>query len=115
MATTSKGIYYPTASDPVAPLQTVFANLAQSVDNELPLSGTFSFSFTTNAATSQSVTPTFGVTLGAAPQKILCTIRGASPYAVTVTASSTTGFTANVYRLSGTGTQTINIVWAVMD
>ena len=115
MATTTKGIYYPTASDPVAPLQTVFANLAQSVDAELPLSGSHSFSFTAAAGSSQNVSPTFGSTLAAAPQRIQLTVRGAGGFASTVTTSSTTGFTANVHRLNGTGTQSINLVWTVMD
>jgi len=115
MANTTKGIYYPDANTPVTPLQTVFASLAQSVDAELPLSGTHQFSFTAASGSSQSVSPSFGVTLSAAPQRIQLTVRGASGYAATVTSSSTTGFTANVHRLNGTGTQTINLVWSVMD
>lgn len=114
MATTSKGIYYPTATTAVAPLESVFADMASSIDTALPLSGTYPFSFTAAAGSSQSVSPTFGVTLGAAPQRIQLTVRGTGGFAATVTSSTTTGFTANVHRLSGTGTVTINLVWTVV-
>jgi hypothetical protein len=120
MATTPKGIYYPTASDQVAPLHTVFAGLASSVDAALPLSGSelVVFSGTTAGAT-QSVTVTFPLTLPLAPTRIQGTVRGpvssSSSYVVTVTNSTTTSFTATIYRLNAGSAQNINLVWSVMN
>lgn len=120
MATTIKGIYYPTASDQVAPLNSVFAGVASSVDAALPLSGSEAVSFTgTSAGSAQTVTVTFGSTQPTAPTKILATVRGpvsgSSSYVVTVTNSTTTSFTAIIYRLNAGSAQNINLVWSVMN
>ena len=120
MATTSKGIYYPTSSDQITPLETVLAGISQSVDSAIPLSGSQSISFTgTTAGASQSVTISFGTTLSAAPQRIQVTIRGpisgSSSYVGTVTNSTTTGFTVIIHRLNAGVSQTINAVWSVMN
>lgn len=119
MATTAKGIYYPTSTDAITPLESVFSTVASSVDEAVPLSGSSTLSFTTAAGGTQSTTVPFGVTLSSAPTKIQVTIKGptsgSSSYIATVTNSSTTDFTVLVYRLGGSsGTQSINIVWSVM-
>ena len=120
MPNTAKGIYYPDSSTTITPLESVFSTMATSIDNAIALSGTSTLSFSTAAGGSQSTTVSFGQTLSTAPQKIQVTVRGpvsgSSNYFATVTNSTTTGFTVQVYRLGGsTGTQSIEIVWSVMN
>lgn len=120
MATTPKGIYYPTASDQVAPLHTVFAGLASSVDAALPLSGSEALNFTsTTAGSTQSVTVSFPSALSVAPTRIQTTVKGpvsgSSSYVATITNSTTTSFTAIIYRLNAAAAQNINLVWSVMN
>jgi len=118
MATTPKGIVYPTSSDQITPLESVFAAMATSVDEAIPLSGSYSLQFTGNSAATQVVSVVFGQTLSTAPDKIQVTVRGpvssSSSYVPTVTNSTTEGCTVNVYRIDGSGTQTINLVWSVV-
>lgn len=119
MAITSKGIYYPTSSDAVAPLEAVFSTVASSVDAAIPLSGASPLTFTTVGPGSQTTTVPFGRTFSIAPTKVQVTIKGpasgSSPYVATVTNISTTGFTVLIYRLTGTDTEAINIMWSVMS
>ena len=119
MATTSKGIYYPTSSDSVAPLESVFSTMASSIDSAIALSGTQAITFSTVSPGTQTATINFGETLGVAPDKIQVTIKGpasgSSSYVPTVTGSTTTGFTVIIYRLNGSDTETINVVWSVMQ
>lgn len=119
MAITSKNIYYPVSTDQITPLESVFSTMASSIDAALPLSGTQAVTYTATAGNTQSVTVTFASALSAAPTKILCTVRGpasgSSSYIVTVTNSTTTNFTALIYRLGGsTGTQSLTLTWAVL-
>lgn len=119
MAITSKGIFYPTSGDQVAPLEAVFAAVSSSVDSAIPLSGTQSLIFNgTTAGSSQVLSVTFANPLPSAPQMIQVTVRGAvsgsASYVATVTNSSTTGFTVILHRLNAGGSQTINAVWSVM-
>lgn len=119
MATTPKAIYYPTASDQVAPLHTVFAGLASSVDEALPTSGTEAVNFTgTTAGATQSVTVTLAEALPAAPSLVQVTVRGpvsgSSAYFGTVTNSTTTSITILICRLNAGSAQNINVVWSVM-
>ena len=119
MATTPKGLVYPTSSDQITPLESVFAAMATSVDEAIPLSGSYSLQFTGNSAATQVVSVAFGQTLSSAPDKIQVTVRGpassSSSYVPTVTNSTTEGCTVNVYRINGSGTQTINLVWSVVS
>lgn len=119
MAITSKGIYYPTSSDAVAPLESVFSTVASSVDAAIPLSGTQAVTFSTAGPGSQTATINFGETLAAAPDLVQVTIKGpasgSSSYVPTVTGSTATGFTVIIYRLNGTDTEAINVVWSVMQ
>lgn len=120
MATTSKGIYYPTSSDQIAPLETVLANISQSVDAAIPLNGTQAVTFTgTGANSTQTATISFGATLPSAPTKIQVTVRGpvsgSSAYIATVTNSTTTDFAVLLHRLSAGTSQAINVMWSVMN
>ncbi len=124
MATTSKGIIYPTSSDNIAPLETHFANLASSVDTALGVvsasipatttAGSTSFTGPAAADTSVSVSVTFPSTFGSIP-KVVATVQGAgsvSPYVVTIAGSpSTGGFSATVYRIAGTTAESLVLNW----
>ena len=120
MATTSKGIYYPTSSDQITPLESILAGISQSVDAALPLSGSEAVTFTgTTANSTQTATINFGQTLPQAPTKIQVTVRGpvsgSSAYVATVTNSTTTTASVLLHRLTAGTSQAINVVWSVMD
>jgi hypothetical protein len=120
MPNTTKGIYYPDSSTTITPLESVFSTMATSIDSAIPLSGTSTLSFSALAGETQSTTVSFGETLSVAPDKVQVTVRGpvsgSSSYIATVTNSTTTGFSVLIYRLGGsTGTQSIEIVWSVMN
>ena len=111
MATTDKGIYYPTSSDNIAPLETHFSTLASSVD--ILFSKTQSGSsetFTGPAAVGASTSPTaitFTTPFDTSPAVITTLVGGSSAveaYTVVVHTVSTTGFTAKVYKTNGTST-----------
>lgn len=119
MANTIKGITYPTSSDSIAPLETHFANLANSADNAGVISGSFSFTGPANSTTPVNVVVPYGVTLSGNPV-VVCNVRGgasASGYVVTISgAPTTTNFTARVHRLSGTGADSaLFIDWMASD
>lgn len=121
MAITPKGIFYPTKTDQVTPFESVFATIATSVDNAVPLSGSELIAFNgTTAGSTQTATITFPSELASAPDYIQVTVRGpvsgSSSYVATVTNSSTTDFTVTIYRLNTDGaSQSINVVWSVMS
>lgn len=120
MATTSKGIYYPTSTDTITPLESVFSTVASSVDAAIPLSGSEPVVFNgTSAGNTQVATVTFPSELATAPDKIQCSVRGpvsgSSSYVANVTNSTTTNFTVTIYRLNAGVAQTVNIVWSVMN
>lgn len=115
MAATTKGITYPTSSDSIAPLETHFANLANSADNAGVISGTESFTGPSSTTAPVNIFVPYGVTLTGSPV-VVCNIRGgagASGYVATISgAPATTGFTARVHRLSGTSADaTLFIDW----
>ena len=118
MATTAKGIYYPTSSDAVAPLESVFSTMASSIDAAIQLGGSSPLTFSVNGPGTQSTTVNFGQTLPVTPDSIQVTIKGpvsgSSSYVPTVTNITNTGFTVLIYRVSGTDTESINIMWAVV-
>jgi hypothetical protein len=120
MATTAKGIYYPTSTDAITPLESVFSTVASSVDEAVPLSGTQDVVFTgTTAGSTQTATITFPETLSAAPALIQVTVRGpvssSGSYVPTVITSSTTDFSVILYRLTSGSSQTVKVVWSVMS
>lgn len=119
MATTSKGIYYPSSSDQITPLESVLAGMAQSVNSAIPLSGSEAVTFSgTTAGATQSVTIGFGQSLPSAPALVQVTVKGpvsgSSAYVATVTNSTATDFTVLLYRANAGSSQNINVVWSVM-
>lgn len=115
MATTTKGITYPTSGDNIAPLETHFANLASSADNTGVISGVESITGPTAAASPVTVTVTFPFELDSAPN-LTATIggsAGSNPYIVTVYSTpSTTQFVVKVHCLSTIAVaETLNLYW----
>lgn len=111
MATTAKGIYYPTSSDNIAPLETHFSTLASSVDTQLSKitagkTATFTGPATTGTSVSQVSIP-FGVTFPAIPSVTATLVGGSSAvvgYTVVIYGVTTSNFNAKIYRTSATGT-----------
>lgn len=119
MAATTKGVIYPTSSDNIAPLETHFANLANSADNAGVLSGSELFTGPSDTNTPVDVFVSYGETLTGTPV-VVANVQGsssASGYVVTLSgAPGTTGFTARVHRLSGTGADSsLRIDWIASD
>ena len=115
MAITNKGVIYPTSSDNIAPLETHFANLANTADNVGVMAGSATFTGPATTGATVDVAVSFGDTLSSAPLVTL-TVQGSStssPYSATILgAPTTTGFTARIFRLSGSTAQTnLKLVW----
>lgn len=110
MATTSKGIYYPTSSDSVAALETHFSTLASSVNTALSKiasgkTSTFTGPTTIDTSVSQ-VSISFGQTFTTAPSVTANLVGGSSAvngYTVVIYGVSTTSFSAKVFRTTATG------------
>lgn len=107
MATTTRGIAYPTASDNIAPLESHFGALASSVDTALAksVSGTTStFTLATTVGTATTQTVTFATAFASAPNvtaSVNTTTAGAA-YTANVYSVSTTGFSVKITRVYGT-------------
>lgn len=116
MATTTKGIVYPTSSDSIAPLETHFANLASSVNTLfVKAAGSQTFTGPSELNAIQTVSVTFENAFTTVP-KVTATVQttnALSAYGVNIVgAPTTTGFTAAVIRLKGTGAEAgLNLVW----
>ena len=124
MASTTRGIIYPTSGDNLAPLETHFANLANTVEEALDditagtgstvLSGTQSFTGPASSGSTVNVTVTFGSVQSSVPV-VVCTVRGPNPtaaYIATIAGSPTTsGFTATVYKASGASAESLVLDW----
>lgn len=124
MASTTRGIIYPTSSNNIAPLETHFANLANSVEEALDditagtgstvLTGTQSFTGSATTGTTVNVSVTFPSVQATVPV-VTATVRGPNPtsaYIVNIAGSPTTsGFTATVYRASGSTAQSLVLNW----
>lgn len=112
MAITTKGITYPTSSDNIAPLETHFANLASTADNLAVIAG--KETFTGPSAIGAVVDVAVAQSFSAAPH-VVASVQGPSgtaSYAVTILGEPTTsGFTARVYKLSGTTAESLKLVW----
>lgn len=116
MAITNKGVTYPTSSDNIAPLETHFANLANSADNVGVVTGKQLFTGPSATGGTVDVSVSFATTLSAAP-KVVATVQGgtgSSVYAVTILGAPTTsGFTARIFRCNGSTAQTdLQLVWS---
>lgn len=114
MANTNKGITYPTSGDSIAPLETHFANLANTADNAGVVSGNVDFTGPTAAGTPVTVNVSFATPLSSAP-KVVLTVSGsaaANPYIATVySAPTTTGFVAKVHCLSSVSAESLKLTW----
>ena len=124
MASTTRGIIYPTSSDNIAPLETHFANIANSVELALDdvvagvgstvYSGAHAFTGPASTAGTVSVSVTFPTAFTSVPN-VTCTVRGPSgtaSYVATIAGSPTvSGFTATVYKLSGSTAESLNLEW----
>jgi hypothetical protein len=124
MASTTRGIIYPTSSNNIAPLETHFANLANSVEEALDditagtgstvLTGTQSFTGSATTGTTVNVTVTFPSVQATVPV-VTATVRGPNPtsaYIVTLAGSPTTsGFVATVYKASGSSAESLVLNW----
>ena len=115
MANTNKGVYYPTSSDVITPLETHFAGLAATADNVGVVSGKTLFTGPSSTGGVVSVSVTFPDALSAAPY-VTATVKGGnttSVYAVTIVGDpTTTGFTAKVFRCDGSTAETdLYLVW----
>lgn len=107
MATTTRGIYYPTSSDNIAPLESHFSALAGSVDTALAKSksgSTATFTLGTTVGTATTITITFPAVFATIPT-ITGTVQTAisgSAYVVNFFNVTATGATAKVTRVFGT-------------
>lgn len=115
MATTNKGVFYPTSSDQIAPLESIFASVAATADNVGVVSGKQLFTGPSATGGVVTVSVTFPETLSAAPY-VTATVKGGSTtsvYAVTIVGDPTTvGFTAKVFRCDGSTAETdLYLVW----
>jgi hypothetical protein len=119
METTVKGVAYPSSSDNIAPLESHFAALAQTADKAGALTGSQSFTGPSATGGTVNVVVSFGKTLSSAA-KVVCSVEGISSsssyVAMVVGPTSTTGFTARVYRLSGSGADSnLKLTWFASD
>jgi hypothetical protein len=111
LAPTPKGIYYPTSSDNIAPLQTHFSGLASSVDSALSKTKSgLTATFTGPAAVGTSISPTaitFTPAFATTPAVSAILAGGSSAveaYTVVIHSVSQNGFTAKVFKTNGTAT-----------
>ncbi len=113
MAVTTKGITYPTSSDNIAPLETHFANLANTSDNAGIVSGEYTFTGPASSGTSASITVALPITFATVP-KVLSGVAyspSGSAYVSNVYAVTTSQFVAKIYRISGTGAESLKLTW----
>lgn len=124
MATTAQGIIYPTSTDNIAPLETHFANLAESVDLAITAaveggtgatstfqSGTVSLTGPSGSGNFVTQSVTFPTTYLSVPT-ITLTVEGNAPYAASIYgAPTTTGFVAKIYKLKTSGSETVKLHW----
>jgi hypothetical protein len=138
MATTSKGIVYPTSGDNIAPLESHFASLASTTDDaiqdvqdavddvqdnldalelavgKVPQVGAFTLTGPTSAATPVDVTVTLpGGYFSTAPN-VIATVAGsstASAYFPVLHSITTSQFQARIWRTTGTTAESLTLQW----
>lgn len=115
MASTFKGVTYPTSSDNIAPLETHFQNLAEKADAVGIFSAKQLFTGPSATGSTVDIAVVFASVFPSAP-KITATVEGGtgmSVYAVSIAgAPTTTGFTARVFRCNGTTAENdLQLVW----
>jgi hypothetical protein len=114
MATTYKGVIYPTSSDNIAPLETHFANLANSADNIGVIAGRQSFTGPSATGNTMDVEVTYS-RIVPMYSKVFAMVEGpanSSCYAVTILGDPTiNGFKARVLKLNGTTAEALKLAW----
>jgi hypothetical protein len=123
MATTTKGIYYPTSSDNIAPLESHFATLASSVDtavSKIVAGKTNTFTGPADAGTSVArIDIPYGKTFASIPSVNAILVGGSSavgPYTVVLYGLTNTTFSAKVFRTNGTGAETgLALHWTAIE
>jgi hypothetical protein len=138
MASTDKGIVYPTSGDNIAPLETHFASLAESVDEAILVlegdieqnsedietlrddigtilkSGSFAFTSPTSTATPVNITVTLPSGHFASAPTVIATVSGLStsgPYFPVIHSVTGSQFQARVWRMSGTTSESLTLNW----
>jgi hypothetical protein len=121
MASTSKGIVYPTSGDNIAPLETWFASLANSVDEALveaigvvPQSGSNTFTGPTSETVPVDVTVNFPFGYFSAAPAVVATVAGsstASAYFAVLHSITASQFRARVWRTTGTNSESLTLQW----
>jgi hypothetical protein len=133
MASTSKGIVYPTSGDEIAPLESHFASLASTantalitlndivdgVDDDLqafkgevgviPAEGSFSFTGPTSTTTPTELTITLPSGYFSTIPVVVATVSGvstSSPYFAVLHSVTTSQFKARIWRTIGTAADT---------
>ena len=107
MATTTNGIYYPTSSDNIAPLESHFATMATSIDTavkSIRAGRSSTFTVGTTVGNSNTTTITFSPAFSAAPYitgNVQMSASG-SAYSVSFHAVTATSAVAEVTRVTGT-------------
>jgi hypothetical protein len=121
MASTSRGIVYPTSGDNIAPLETHFASLANSVDEAIvdavgvvPQSGSNTFTGPTSTTTPVDVTVTLPVDYFSEPPVVVASVAGsstASAYFAVIHSITAVQFRARVWRTTGTTAESLTLQW----
>lgn len=115
--TTPRGVYHPTSGDAIAPLETHFAMLADSVNDRLPVYGKKAFTGPASTAGTVTVSVTFPSAFTNAPH-VTASVEGtsvSSAYAVTIYGVTTNGFNAIVYRINGSTAETnLSLNWIAL-
>lgn len=123
MATTPKGIYYPTSSDNIAPLESHFATLASSVDTAVSkIVAGKTATFTGPDAAGNSVARidiAYGTTFASIPSVNAILVGGSSAvgaHTVVLYGITNTTFSAKVFRTNGTGAETgLALHWTAIE
>jgi hypothetical protein len=140
MASTTRGITYPTSGDNIAPLETHFASLAETTDTAIsevedtiadvdadlqsfklqaaaPSKGTFAFVGPANTTTAVNIVVTFPPGYFSTAPIVVVTISGpdtASPYTASVHTVTTSQFQAKIVRISGSTAQNLSLNWIAL-
>lgn len=138
MASTTKGIVYPTSGDNITPLETHFASLAQSADDaiidletsvntvqdnidalelavgKIPQTGKFTFTGPTSTTVPVNVTITLPGGYFTIAPTIVATVSGsstASAYFAVTHSVTTSQFQARIWRTTGTTAESLALHW----
>lgn len=135
---TTRGIEYPTSGDNIAPLETIFANLADSADEaigvvatavetvqdnidalelavgKVPQTGKFTFTGPTSTTVPVNVTVTLPGGYFTTAPTVVATVSGASTasaYLAVTHTITTSQFQARIWRTTGTTAESLVLHW----